>query len=273
VSLIAKPLAFSCPHIPLLDPGAKEFLFEQILEHKPTHIIGLGDWHEADAVNRFGIEYDWTLGEEMQGVADFMKDVREWSCKATSGSLSDDNPFCIPEFIFMEGNHDYNIRDWHRSKKQLVELIDYRNHNALERELRHWRWHPYEYSQAGVYRLGQLSFCHGFNAGIGADQKMALTKDLVLPYGLYVGGHTHRPKPIQEVYYYSRPLGIYTCNAGTLGDIWNGFTYMQKKDRSAWGQAVFVGECELWRYTTTMIPNQKRWDGEVRVRRMFNERS
>ena len=100
---------------------------------------------------------------------------------------------------------------------------------------------------------------------------MALTEDLVIPFGLFVGGHTHRPTVVQQEFYYNKPTGKYSCNVGTLGDIWNGFSYMQKKDRSAWGQGVFVGECELWRYQDNFIPNKKVWDGEVRVRRMFNE--
>ena len=151
------------------------------------------------------------------------------SSKLTSGPVS---------YVWMEGNHDYNIRDWHRSKKQLVELIDYREHRELGPELEHWEWYPYEYSERGLFRLGQISFSHGFNAGIGADKKMALTEGFVLPFGLYVGGHTHRPLPINQESFYSKPTGKYSCNVGTLGDIWNGFTYMQKKDRSAWGQAV-----------------------------------
>ncbi|MHA2067568.1 MAG: hypothetical protein ACXABY_24655 [Candidatus Thorarchaeota archaeon] len=263
MSQIARPLAFSCPHIPLLDQGAKEFLFEQIEEHKPTHLIGLGDWHEADAVNKFGVEYDWTLGSEMEGVAEFCRELRNLAV-----SVAEE----VPELIWMEGNHDWNIRDWHRTKKQLVELIDYRNHLALSKELRLWKWIPYEFDvNNGVYQLGQISFCHGFLAGQGADKKMVLTEGFVLPYGLYVGGHTHQPSDVREAHHYSKPLKKYHCNVGTIADIWNGFTYMQKRDRSPWGQAVFVGECELWRYTEQFIPNRKVWDGEVRVRRMFND--
>jgi len=266
MSQIAKPLAYACTHLPLLDPGAEEFLLQQIEEHKPTHIIHLGDLHEADAVNRFGIEYDWTLGYEMRQARDHLIRVRQFADKVCP---------VPPDMILMEGNHDWNIRDWHRTKKHLVELIDYRgcedSPSPLTNELRHWKWFPYEYSKSGIYRLGQITFCHGFHAGQGADKKMALTKGLVLPYGLYVGGHTHRPESVQEVQHYNKPLDIYYCNTGTLGDIWNGFTYMQKKDRSAWGQGVFLGECELWRYTEKFIPNTKCWTGEVRVRRYFND--
>jgi predicted phosphodiesterase len=260
---IARPLAFSCPHVPLLQQEAKEFLFAQIEEHKPTHIIGLGDWHEADGVNRFGVEYDWTLGYEMEEVAKFCAEIRTLANRVLNQTAS---------FVWMEGNHDWNIRDWKRSSKQLVDLMDYRNHETLGRELDNWYWIPYEFDvNNGVYRLGQLVFCHGFKAGIGADKKMAMASGMVLPYGLYVGGHTHRPKDVTPLDYYSRPLDISACNVGTLGDIWNGFSYMQKQDRSQWGQGVFVGECELWRYTDSFIPNSKRWDGEVRIRRMFNE--
>ena len=142
----------------------------------------------------------------------------------------------------------------------------------LTEELKNWQWIPYEYDvNTGIYRLGQLVFAHGFKASVNADKQMAMSRDLVLPYGCYVGGHTHRPTRVMDLDYYSRPLDISACNVGTLGDIWNGFTYMQKNDRSAWGQGVFVGECELWRYTEQFIPNSKCWDGEVRIRRMFNE--
>ena len=271
MSRVARPLAFSCPHIPLLDQGAKEFLFQQIEEHKPTHIIGLGDWHEADAVNRFGVEYDWQLDYEMEQVAKFMQEIR--------GLTLDIERYSGPsaELIFMEGNHDWNIRDWKRYGRNLAGLIDYRTHSdpsaeyRLYDELKYWKWFPYENSANGVYRVGQISFSHGFYAGKGADKKMALQTGVVVPYGLYVGGHTHRPTQIQQAHYSTLPLEAYHCNVGTLADIWNGFGYMQKRDRSGWGQGVFVGECELWRYEKSMIPNQKCWEGEVRVRRMFND--
>lgn len=248
-------LAFGCPHIPLLDPEARQWLLENIREYQPQYLIGLGDWHEADAVSRFGTEYDWGLDFEMDQVAAFMVELEYAAPQAKK--------------VWLEGNHDANIRDWHRTKKQLVNLIDYRKHHLIKPLLQNWEWVPYVYSHKGTYRLGQITFAHGYETGVSADENQAIK--LGVPYGLYVGAHTHKAlPPTQATKTKAIKLPYYYANSGTLRDLDSAY-YMERKYRNEWSQGLVLGECELWRYDKGYIPSTCNWWAETKILKTYKD--
>lgn len=242
-------LAFSCPHCPLEDKEAIDWLIGEIGERKPNVIVHLGDGHEADSASRWPSEYSWTLAEEFKSHDDLLGRIRG----AHPGARR----------VFLPGNHDANIQAIGRIDKKLRDLCDYRDR---EPELKHWE-QPAEYiydRYKGVFRLGQVTFAHGYESGVGADEIQSIT--LGVPYGLYVGGHTHKPLPVTQAKRTSAiPLPFWFANAGTMRDIWD-VPYMERKRRHQWGQATVIGEVAI-----TKSPRMTRqWNAETVVYRMFD---
>ena len=223
--MITSWLAFSCPHCPLQDDEAVEWLLEQIKEHKPDTIIHLGDGHEADAASKFANEYDFSLKDEYEAHNTFLSQVR----KASPSSRR----------VFLPGNHDNNLLKWARLDKDIRDLCDF---HAWEPELKHWE-EPCKYINGprGVFRIGQVSFFHGYQAGASADAMQSVVSVL-------------------NPFWYA--------NAGTLRDIDN-VPWMDDKDRQRWGQAVVVGESETWRYEQSLMPQKPLWEAKTIVFRMY----
>lgn len=252
-------LAFSCPHVPLHDPEAIDWLEDNIRERSPDVLIHLGDGHEADSASRWPSEYDWCLSDEIEQHNDLLKRLRMAAPKARR--------------VYLPGNHDDNIVTLNRIDKKLRGLCDYR---VLESELASGNWempctyqNGYVRSKQNVFRLGQVSFAHGWEASASADELQAC--DLGLPWGLFVSGHTHRPTPVTQAHKTkTQPLPFWYANAGTLRDI-DEVPYMDRKKRSKWGQAIVVGEAEEWRYNSGYIPTSPLWSAETIVFRMFDE--
>lgn len=242
-------LAFSCPHCPLEDKDAIDWLIEEIGTRQPNVIVHLGDGHEADSASRWPSEYDWPLAEEFKAHNALLQRIREAHPKARR--------------VFLEGNHDANLLAVNRIDKKLRSLCDFRDH---EPELANWEQPAsYVYDRyKGVFRLGQVTFGHGYEAGPAADEIQSIT--LGAPYGLWVGGHTHRPLPVAQAKRTAQiPLPYWYANAGTLRDIWD-CDYMTRKRRHLWGQGIVVGETAI-----TKSPRMSRnWNAETIVRVMFD---
>jgi len=245
-------LAFSCPHFPLNDPLACDWLFWQIAERQPDVIVHLGDGHEAASASRWPNENYWSLSHEFETHNEFLKSLREAAPKAIR--------------VFLPGNHDDNLLSLNRIDRQLRDLCDYRKN---EPELEHWLQPvPYVYDRnRGVFRLGQVTFCHGFEAGVSSDEFQAL--QLGLPYGLFVSGHTHQPKAVTQAHRTkSISLPYWYANAGCMREMFD-VPWMSRRRRAAWGQAIVVGEAEDWRYSTSLMPQSPLWEAETIVFRTF----
>jgi len=256
---VTKFLFFSCPHAPLTDEAAKNFMLEQVQDFKPDVIIHGGDGHEADSASKFPSERDWSLKDELDFHNDFLREIREVS----PGSRK----------VFLIGNHDDNILGNGRINSKIRGLADFLDpKKRLEPELiDHWET-PTKYiynRKDGVFRLGQVTFCHGFEAGVSADELQSI--QLGLPYGLFVSGHTHRPVDVtQAMRTTSVKLPYWFANAGTLCQM-EAMHYMNRKRREQWGQAVVVGEVSEWRYTSNFMPTSPQWDAETRIFRFYGE--
>jgi predicted phosphodiesterase len=247
-------LAFSCPHCPLIDTEARDWLLGQIADRKPDWLIHLGDGHEADSASKFRSEYDWELEDEFASHNELLSALRGAHPPARR--------------VFLPGNHDDNRLAINRIDKRLRGLCDYRKH---EPELAHWL-QPAEYvydKDRGVFRLGQVTFAHGYETHATSDAYHSIL--LGIPFGLYVGGHTHRPAPVLQVQKTAAvPLPYWYSNAGTIREIQN-IPWMNRNRRHGWGQALVHGEAQTWRYQNVSMPTSPCWEAETVVFRMFGD--
>ena len=250
---IIKWLFFSCLHYPLVDTAAEAWLLDTVADYRPDVIVHGGDGHEADSASRWPSEYTWDLEDEFVQHNEFLRKVREAYAPARR--------------VFLPGNHEANILGLNRINSKLRSLCDYRK---LEPELDHWEQPAvYEYSRRGIFRLGQVTFFHGYEAGVSADEMQGY--NLGLPYGLTVSGHTHRPLAVtQALRTKGVPLPYWYANAGCLRDMVD-VPYMERKRRHLWGHGLVIGEAAGWRYEQSLMPTSPLWSAETRILRMFNE--
>ena len=249
----AKFLAFSCVHAPHSSEAGKEFLLQSIEEHRPTHVICLGDLLDAAAASVHPDETSHDLVDEFSFAHDYLRDVRQYAGNA--------------EFVWIHGNHDDNLRakDPRRIPKQLRSLADWNNSAAFGAEFREWKQIPYVKSAKGIYTLGQVFFYHGFDCGIASDNTEGLQMAYALgghPWRLAIRGHTHRPTSVTQCKAGSKVLlPWFYANAGSVGLGDQQPRYMQRKDVSQWGVACVVGEVN----TKIRVPRSsgKEWEAET----------
>ncbi len=251
MSTVRKFIAFSCTHCPLEDPAAIDWLLGKIEEHQPDTIVHLGDGLEADSASRWPSEADWTLEDEFEHFDSLLYRVRTAAGKGA-------------RCVFLEGNHDANLLSINRIDKRLRGMCDWRKSKNLP-EMQHWLTPTkYEYNRRGVWRLGQVVFSHGYEAGAGAGRVESCT--LGNEYGLYIHGHTHRPHDVRQVMLTQAvALRTWYANAGTMGQMDR--EYMSRKRQSMWGQACIVGEA-----ADIKSPRMSRaWDAHMELFRMYGE--
>lgn len=217
--------AFGCVH--LHRGKVWDRAMSLVREYKPDVLVCLGDVLDADAASRFPQEDPKALSSEYETMNTMLREASEAAPKA--------------QLVFMEGNHELNIRDKLRLPKAVRELCDYRKHvSALDL----WDWHPYDCSEKGVFRLGQVAFYHGYETGPAADQMQAIQH--CKPFGLGVSAHTHMPRePFQIEPWRGRPIPYWAMNVGTLGSLRPG--YMLRKRTNTWGHGVALGSCTMIR--------------------------
>ena len=248
-----KWLAFSCPHCPLEDKAAVDWLLGRISDEKPDVIVHLGDGHEADSASRWPSEYDFTLDDELESHNNFLKRVREAHPKSRR--------------VFLPGNHESNLGEIGRIDRRLRTLCDYRSAKNEPELAAHWE-QPCDYvydRRRGVFRIGQVAFCHGFECGQSSDEFQSIL--LGVPFGLFVSGHTHRPTPqIGRARRSSAvPLPYWYANAGCLRTLKP--AYMARKRSHSWGQGIVIGEA-----VPTKSPRMSRqWDARVEIFKLSDE--
>ena len=241
-------IAFSCTHCPEHDPAAIAFLIDKIREYKPDIIVHLGDGIEADSASRWDSETEYVLETEFKTFSAILNQIR----------LAGDGAECV----FLEGNHDANLLEIGRIDKGFRSLCDWRRISNIP-EMEFWQTptsYDYDYYR-GAYRIGQVTFAHGYTCGASAGKFEAM--DFCREFGLYIHGHTHRPHEVKQVMMtQTRPINWWYANAGTLGRLNPGF--MTRKRKSLWGQAIVIGEA-----SDTKSPRTKRhWDAHVDIFRM-----
>jgi len=175
--------------------------------------------------------------------------------------------------VLLPGNHDDNLLALGRVPRKLRGACDWRRRHYDEAGtlinseiVQHWRL-GCEYRHCrrrGVYRVGQVTFSHGYEHGVSADEFHTLL--LGQPYGLYVGAHTHQPHPVtQAMRTRTVPLPYWYVNAGCLRNLKPPYVHRQRTHN--WGHAMVIGEV-----LQTKSPRMSRqWWAELRVKSMYDD--
>lgn len=228
-----------CPHTPL---DTWRWALDHITDRQPDYVVFGGDLLEATAASRFPHEEEHSLLDEYR------------FARARIRELLDAAPNA--QHVFIEGNHDHNLRAPNRIPRDIRELLDYRNHIA---DLRHFRFIPYINNPDGCFYLGPVTFLHGFASGATSG----VTEGIIhgVPYGLSVRGHTHRPKPVTQIRKSAAlPLPYWYANSGTLGPLKP--DYANRLNTSEWAAGITVGSARMGRRHYS----RKQWEGELILR-------
>lgn len=228
-------LAFSCVHRPLHDPEGVAWLVNQIVERQPNYVVNLGDTFDAQCLSKFDQSTEFTLTEEYESTNEFLQQIRAAYPRAKR--------------VWMEGNHEQRIRraEWSKLSREL----DYR---SRIREARYWQHFEYRQHPDACFKLGQVTFYHGFACGRNNAKSESIK--LGVPYGLTVSGHTHRPHPVHRISMGVTPLPYWHVNAGTF--IKADVEYMQQKDTSLWGGGCVFGSVD----PSVRHDGKQRWEAE-----------
>lgn len=248
----AKIAAISCTHSPFTPPETQQWVLDQ-LSNIPdlTHFGHLGDVFEAGCASVHANEFSHTLGDEYEHASGFLSQIRSVL-----------PPDCIR--WINTGNHDDNLvtKDPRRIPAPLRGLINWKSHPEFGEEFQKWCWLPYEKSSRGVYRVGQVHFFHGFDAGVNSGELEGLQMIGSCgwqAFALTVRGHTHRPvEPTQCKRTAKIPLPFWYANVGTCGPLQP--DYMKRRDCSQWGAAMLVVDC-IWDKPSRL--NGRCWDAEL----------
>ena len=250
---IAKIAAISCTHAPFTPPETHRWLLDTLADIDGlTHFGHLGDVFEGAAASVHANEYTHSLGDEFEHAANLLKSIRA----------------VLPEDCHRwinTGNHDDNLlaEDPRRVPKALRCLTDWRQHPEFGKEFREWMWLPYAKTRQAIYRIGQIHFWHGFDAGTSSDELegiQMIAQGGWIAHSLAVRGHTHRPVPPTQAKRTARiPLPYWYANVGTCGPLTP--EWAKRRDTSQWGSAVIVIEA-VWDKPSRL--NGKCWSAELR---------
>jgi predicted phosphodiesterase len=234
-------LAFGCIHQPNADSEAVAWLIDEIRDRAPDVVVNLGDLIDSACLSTFEKTGDEsTLKNEFDKAGEFLQQIKDARPRATR--------------IFMMGNHDQRFARpmWNK----LSSLLDYR---TQIKECSDWQHFEYRQHPDATYKLGQVSFYHGFTAGRGALKGESIR--LGVPYGLTVGAHTHRPTPVTKLQFGAVSVPYWMANTGTMIAECE---YIATKNSSEWGQAIVVGSCD----PNIRHDGQRHWEAETVIRRM-----
>lgn len=240
-------VAISCSHAPFVDWDTIKRAASIARYIKATHIIHLGDLHEADAASVHPGEESHTLEDEYDVASDVLNKLYHARPNA--------------EHIWILGNHDDNIQcgDPRRIPKDLRGGVHWSKHRVYGPVYERWREIPYVKSSACVYKVGHFRFYHGFDAGLNSDAQEAIQMRNATgcPHNtLWVRGHTHRPcQPTQVHLTRKIPLPYWYANAGHSGPAKP--DYMRRKDTGLWAHGVFAG------VTPTHWSSAGKWSARV----------
>lgn len=237
-----KFLAYGDIHTIDHDEGYCAWLLEQLAAHQPDVVVCLGDVINAKAFSAYKNIGVVGIKEEAEYADKHLHDVFRFSRKA--------------RHIFMVGNHE------ERMERAAYEFLDLQPETYMK-ELANWEKYDYVYHPSGTFRLGQVTFYHGFETSDLGRTREAV--DLGVEYGLCVSGHTHRIKQVHEIDKGGVLLRRWIANPGCGLDFASQkLDYMKKKNDRTWGQGIVVGECdEKVRYA-----GKRAWTAETIVRQM-----
>lgn len=229
-----KALVWCCEHHPYMSQKAQARILRLVRETQGlTHLIRLGDVFEAAAASRHSDEHEHTLNDEYEAAGRFTANLNEAAPKLRK--------------VWTLGNHDDNLqaKDARRIPKTLRDLSHWNAHAKWGSAFREWQQIPYVKAREGIFRLGNVLFFHGFDAGSNSDETEGLQAAYLCGgHGnlLSVRGHTHRPLPPTPARK-SRtvPLSHHYMNVGTVGPLKPNYARRLSTIEWGFGAAIIEG--------------------------------
>tara|TARA_Y100000590_G_scaffold227910_1_gene257215 strand:- start:40122 stop:40874 length:753 start_codon:yes stop_codon:yes gene_type:complete len=222
MSKFKKWVAFGDSHGAHVDKNAVTALEKFIKDYKPDHIIGLGDFFDVAAL-RSGLS-----SQESAAYDDLVSDML-WGYDTLER---------LRPSVYLLGNHEHRL--WRVANDHVNGLI----RNSAQQEInrmekfckeRSVQLLPYHHND-GVYRLGNLSFVHGYTASMRAVAEHALHYSQGPGSGTIMG-HLHRVEHASA----KRHGGAQGWCAGCLCDTDNMSYITHKLGASQWSQGWLFG--------------------------------
>lgn len=212
-----------CTHIPVHDKQYMKWVIQKTDEIKPGVFVHNGDLIDQDCVGKFAKGSSPSLKDEYETVNQFIDELNQ----KLGGAKK----------VFLQGNHDSRI--FRSENKHVSDLLDFRLHIPA---LKDWQIFEYRQHPKHVFRLGQVTFGHGW----GTTKRATVTEAVNLsgPNTLYCHSHTHRGfGPTQVVWGENLKLPYWYANTGC--GISSDVEYFHTRDVSNWNRGMLVGNCEL----------------------------
>lgn len=203
-----KVLVLSDVHVPFHDENALRIAYEFKKDFKPDVVIALGDWLDAEAASTFAKD---------PSDADFYEEIE--ICNTLLDEFQPD--------YFFEGNHEQRLRRPNIAP-EFRRLLDPRKLLYLNK--RGIKWVPYSSHPKRLFKIGKMTFIHGFSAAQNAAKNEALR------FGCVVHGHTHRIATVQVPHADHKSTAF---NIGCLCDLNPG--YMDTKAPHGWAHGFGYG--------------------------------
>ena len=225
-----KCVAFGDSHGSHVDKNALKALVKFIKEYKPKHIIGLGDFFDVAAL-RSGLS-----SKESAAYDDLVSDML-WGYDTLEK---------LRPTVYLLGNHEHRL--WRVAQEHVNGLV----RNAAGQEIsrmekfckeRMMQLLPYRQND-GVYRLGNLSFVHGYSASARAVAEHALHYSQGPGSGTIMG-HLHRVEHASAKRYGGAQAWCVGCLCNTRD-----MSYMSHMlGASLWSQGWAFGTVQGDKYT------------------------
>jgi len=235
--------AISCVHAPFQREESTNWLLNRLSTDgsKLTDFIILGDLLESSAASVHPDEHSHTLADEYEAAAGYLTAIQQ----------------CLPpdcRLHWLLGNHDDNLQvsDSRRTDRRTRDLIHW-SRSEWSGVFGRWKQYPYikpsVHNQRGCLQIGQVIFCHGWDAGQNSDELESLQVAYACgghSHRLVVRGHTHRPRPVSQCKRSAKVmLPYWYANAGTMGPLQP--QYMSRKDVSQWNAGIVWGSVRVER--------------------------
>lgn len=160
-------------HAPYEDLRALKVVEQFKNDFKPHLLVCLGDWLDSTSFSSHARD-----AESFDQLDEYNHCNQLLDRFATKSRT-------LSEIVWIDGNHEDRLYRAGNVPQEWRRLMDHRK--WLELEKRHIRWFPYTTDHRRVFKVGKLSFVHGFSTGVSALRKTGSY------FGCSVMGHTHAP--------------------------------------------------------------------------------
>jgi len=143
-----KFLHFTDLHCPIHDAKAVAWLYDQIADFQPDLIVCGGDAYDGNAWSRWDNENLWTPMDEYEAWAKIVHNINTISPNSKK--------------VWLYGNHEANLQEPGRLKKDLRAMVDWRDWDPVDRvglrdKVREWRVVT-RYGSAVRWNCGPVTF-------------------------------------------------------------------------------------------------------------------